>query len=304
MSEDKDELSADELDALLRDLEGRASGGGKPRAKAAATEEDSEDLEAFLKALEADDARAAGAAPKTRTATAVDDPFAAQFAELEATDAKAMAKTAQEAPPKGKDKKEAAAQAKEKAKDGEKLAKTDKKADDGAPGRGRRALKVLKWTAIVVPVLTLWWVVGLYLAQWISAGWLVAAVATSFVFGLPALLRHFARRGHYVYWLSGAALALTVGLVAPMPNTAGQTMAEYGHWPASALGLSGDHFLVEANAALGQFVGGLLAPSAADQAAHRLGTDQPLGPAVVAPPAPPAVQPAPTEAPVVPAPGQ
>ena len=107
------------------------------------------------------------------------------------------------------------------------------------------------------------WVIGSYLGHWVSAGWLITAMAVLFVYGVPAILKKVVQRGEYRPWLLGFSILLTVGLVAPLPNHAGQAMTQYGHWPASTLaeitGASPNAGFVRANAALGGWVGGLVA---------------------------------------------
>lgn len=279
MSDQNEDLSPDELNALLRELEGR-SGAGPERAKAASPsgEDDTEDLEAFLRSLEESDEEVARSAPKTAVR---DEELDARFADLEEAD-----KTALEPTPKG-DKPAAKAKApqKQRSKEIEEVAlepgdgaETASKARDK---RGRpRALKIMKWVGIVLPALCLWWLLGAYLGNWISAGWLITSVGAGFVFGLPALLRHWVERGRYSHWLAGASALLLLGLIAPMPQQAGVTLAEYGHWPSSTVGeLAGwpaDHGLIRGSAALSQVIGGVLTPQARDQSPHRLGTESGL----------------------------
>lgn len=316
MSNKNDELSADESEALRRELEARASGNA-PAASAAVADDDGEDLEAFLKSLEEDDYEPP--APRVATADpAADDPFAAQFAELEATHGKAIAISEPEKPTR-QQRKEAeklakkqaaeqkaaekqaaidAANAEKQAQKDAALAEKQARKEEKNAGKRHIALRILTWTALGLPVFCLWWLVGSYLAQWISAAWLIALVTTSFVFGLPGLLRHFTHRGRYVYWLSGTGLLLTIALAAPMPATAAKNLAEYGHWPASTIaevsGLPVDHALVRLNTGVAGAIGGLLNPIAKDQPAHRLGTEMPLsGPQAV--PAPTPTEPATTE---------
>lgn len=331
MSKNDDELSAEELDALLRDLEGRASGGGESRGRARAPSgadaggDDGEDLEAFLRSLDADDESTSGSSARSRTATATapapaeDDPWAAQFAELEAADSRSLARKpeAEKAAP-AEAKADKKAEKKSRKKGRKKAADTesteasgengdvvvvDKPEGEAAAGKQkaghRRGLRALKWTAFALPSLVLWWIVGAYLAQWVSAGWLVTLVAAAFVFGLPALARRLLHRGRYVYWLVGLSLGLAIALIAPMPRTAATTFAEYGHWPASTLaeitGMAPDGALVRANASVSGFVGTLIHPAADDQRAHRLGTDFPLSQAPI--PAPPITPPSEPQAP-------
>ncbi len=321
MSNNNQNLNDDESDALRRELEARANKA--PANQAAAEHDDSdEDLEAYLKSLEEDDAPASPSRPvQTQTATAVSDPFADQFAELEAAygheivlpdpeplkpsrhDEKAAKKQATEdakrqaAEKKAADK-QAAADAVQAEKDAKKAEKdaliADKQAKKAARAAEKRplALRILGWTFLGLPVFCLWWLVGSFLAQWISAAWLIAVVTTSFAFALPGLLRHLTKRGRYVYWLSGTSLLLTIALIAPMPATASKNLAEYGHWPASTIaevtGLAADHALIRLNNTVAHFTAGLIDPAAREQPAHLLGTQTPLsGEPVEVVPAPP-----------------
>lgn len=278
MSDQNEDLSPDELNALLRELEGR-SGAGPERAKAASPsgEDDTEDLEAFLRSLEESDEEVARSAPKTAVG---DEELDARFSDMEEA-----AETALE--PQNKGDKPAAKEKNPKQQRSKKkeIKEVALEPGDGAEAaskasdkRGRqRALKIMKWAGIVLPALCLWWVLGAYLGNWISAGWLITSVGAGFVFGLPALLKHWVKRGRYSHWLVGASALLLLGLIAPMPQQAGVTLAEYGHWPSSTVGeLAGwpaDHGLIRGSAALSQVIGGVLTPQARDQSPHRLGTE-------------------------------
>ncbi len=336
MSNNNQELNDDESEALRRELEARASKSPADQA-AAEHDESDEDLEAYLQSLEADDEPVSAARP-VQSAAPVSDPFADQFAELEAAygheivlpepepikpsrqELKAAKKQAAEdakrqaAEKKAADKQAAAdaVQAEKDAKQAEKdallAAKQAKKAEKAAQQRPI-ALRILIWTLLGLPVFALWWLVGSFLAQWISAAWLIALVTTAFAFGLPGLLVHFVKRGRYIYWLSGASLLLTVLLVAPMPPTASKNLAEYGHWPASTIaevsGLAADHALVSLNNSVAHFTAGLIDPAGREQPGHRLGTETPLsGEPAEAVPSPPVPQQLDTNAPAAEKPDQ
>lgn len=324
MSNNNHELNDDESEALRRELEARASKA--PSSQTTVEHDDSDDdLEAYLKSLEEDDEPVSSPKPaRTQTATAVNDPFADQFAELEAAygheivlpepepikpsrqDEKAAKKQAAEdakrqaAEKKAADK-QAAADAIQAEKDAKQAAKealiAEKKAKKAEKAAQKRpvALRILIWTLLGLPVFCLWWLIGSFLAQWISAAWLIALVTTSFAFGLPGLMRHFAKRGRYIYWLSGASLLLTIALVAPMPPTASKNLAEYGHWPASTIaelsGLPSDHALVTLNNSIAHFTAGLIDPAGRTQPGYLLGTQTPLsGEPDAAAPSPPVPQ--------------
>lgn len=279
MSDQENELSEDELNALLSDLESRA--GSSSSSAAQPEEEGGEDIEAFLASLESESSAAAATpAKKTKTKPA-DDDLAAQFAELEQLD---------ELPAK-REPTEPAKKAEKKAK----KSKKDKKAEKKAAKEGEVqvvekersrgfvfALAALKWLALTLPIAVLAWVTGAFLSRWISAGWLVGIVSLTFALGLPALVYHFTqKRGRYIWWATGAGVVLTVLLTLPMPETAATSLKKYGHWPMSMVadvaGWDADHFLVEANASVANTVGGLIFPTVGDAIAPRqLGTDHPL----------------------------
>lgn len=317
MSDKDQELNDDEYAALLRDLEGRASSGssgGDKGAKAPAAdagEGGDEDLEAFLASLEEDAESRATAKVKTATAERAEDPFAAEFEKLakesdlvladEPEKGGADASNAKEEKLSWKERreqkrqqkeaeraeaaaaKEAERQAAQDAKAAEKQAKAEAKMKaEGERGFGQRAARAMGRVALWYgPAMIFWWVLGAFLAAWISAGWLIAAVVTMFVFGIPAILKNKVQRGAYRHWVLGISLLGVVGLVAPMPNLAGETLSHYGYWPSAAVAeVSGqpvDSGLVRAHAGVSEFVGGLLTSGEVEWQARRLGTDLPLG---------------------------
>lgn len=279
MAEDKDELSDEEYDALLRDLEGRAAsgGGGAGDASSGDDEEvDVEDIDAFLSSLEDEDS-GEGAAKTTTAQAGADDDLAAQFASLEE-------KGELSAPPEKKaSKKKKKKGKKKKSKKKEKKSDKSKNGEASADSRGKRVAKKAAKTAFwFAPTLVLWWVLGAYLGQWVSAAWLIAAMGAMFVFGMPAILKKLVKRGSYRPWVFGYSLVLTVVLVAPMPNVAGEALSAYGHWPSSVIaevsGGDSDAAYVRAQASASQWLGGLVAPGAdPDWQALELGTVFPLG---------------------------
>lgn len=274
---EEDELNENELDSLLADLESRAGGGQS--TSASSSEDDDEDLEAFLNRLESEES---SSSPPAKVATKERDDLDAQFAELDN-----LAPDDLPAKIDKKGKKDKKKSKKEKSKKDKKSSTAVAKADgeatgDETPSRGARIAKIgLKWAAFALPVVVLTWVLGAFLANWISAGWLIAIVAMTFALGVPALAKHFAKRGKFSWWAAGLGVALTVALTAPMPQTAGETMTRYGHWPASAVadvaGWEVDNALVQINSSVAGLVGGLLY-SGAELAPNQLGTEHPLEP--------------------------
>ncbi len=134
-------------------------------------------------------------------------------------------------------------------------------------------LDALKWGGLALPSVALWWVVGAYLGQWVSAGWLITIVATAFVLGAPAALyqtadRFLENRGRFRWWLLGFGVVMTALLVAPMADAAGAALTQYGHWPAQTIaeltGLSAEGSLVGLNEWFGETVGGWLNAGAGD----------------------------------------
>ncbi|MEZ4458822.1 MAG: hypothetical protein R3E66_03660 [bacterium] len=292
MSEN-DEMTDAEAAAFLKDLEARASGKGKAAAPVEA--DDDEDVEAFLKRLEAEESRAA-----KPVQTKTKDPLEDQFAALKEAPAANIVKVEESKDPKpNKDK------AKEKSK--------DVKVVERSESQGlRRAGVVLKWTAIIVPTLAAFWLLGAFVAQWVSAGWLIALVAAVCTLALPAVLKLVTHKGRVSWWIAGVSLLSVVGLTAPMPQTTANVLTSYGHWPAStvaaAAGWSADHFTVRTSQWLADRIAGVLAPVTAT-GGKALGTDIPITPAAPVDPKPPVdgtpqVEPAPpsdTPAPAVPA---
>ncbi|RAL23086.1 hypothetical protein DL240_09375 [Lujinxingia litoralis] len=302
MSEKNQELNDDEYAALLRDLEGRASSPGVSTSAEGASEAGAdEDLEAFLASLEDDAEARAESGVKTATAERAEDPFAGEFEKLakesdlvvaEEQEEEKKSWSARRAEKKAekqaeKDAAEAARQAEKQAaaqeKEAAKAAKAKAK-EEARQGRGvgQRALRMMGRVALWYgPALVLWWVVGALIAPWVSAGWLIAAMVTMFVFGLPALCKRVFQRGTYRAWTLGVSLiGLGVALV-PWPQSAGEKLAHYGYWPSAVVAeVSGqpvDSALVRAHAGVSEFVGGLLTADDVDWKAYRLGTDLPLG---------------------------
>lgn len=309
-------MAQDDMDteALLRDLEQRAQNGGGGGAKPAPSGGD-EDIEAFLRELEGSDYEPPPeqAQPKptvTATKTRRSDPVADELgAPQEAPDAP-LAKPEKKVSAR-QQRKEEKRRAKEAEKEAAKKAKTDVQVvERGESKRFGAFVRVAKWSVIVVPTLVAIWLLGAFLSSWVSASWLVAAVATALVLLLPLAARLASKRGKYGWWAAGLSALIVAALVAPMPASAGRALERYGHWPATVVadlaGWSADHVAVRASAAVGSFVGQLIHPTPTTQkeVARKLGTEQPLdAPAPVGEPVP--VPPAPVEpAPVEPAPAE
>lgn len=286
MSENEDELNENELNALLADLETRAGGGGGS-ASASSTDDDDEDLEAFLSRLESEDSSASSPAKKQVATDERDDDLAAQFAELDNLQPDDLpAKPAETAPAESKEAKKAKKAKKKKGKKGKEsteVAKKDGEAANEAPSKGAVVAKVAaKWLVLALPVVAFTWMLGAFLAQWVSAGWLILGVALLVALGVPALVNHFVKKGKFSWWAAGIGLALTVALTAPMPQQAGEALSRYGHWPASTVAdVAGwdvsESTLVGINAGMAELVGGLLHPGQAPVASE-LGTDHPIDP--------------------------
>lgn len=263
-------------DALLADLESRASrSDGASEVEAS----DDEDLEAFLARLEDDE----GPSVDVATSEAKDAELAAQFAQLEdAPDAPMVESSGRsEADSKGADKTSS------KSKKSSDKESKEEKGKIQAVERGesdvlRRIGQVLKWSFYVVPALLGVWLVGAFLGQWVSAGWLIFAVATVAVFGIPLGFWVATGRGGFGVWLGGVSLVSVVGLCAGLPLQSGDVLVKYGHWPASTVaevsGLSTDHGMVRANAWFSGLLGAELAKLKGGEGgeAQRLGAGGPL----------------------------
>ncbi len=269
MSDDNG-LSDSEYDALLRDLEGRASSGGGSKAD---VDDDIGDIDSFLAELDAGDSSPSKPKGKSTATKDDDDALAREFAALEQNGELTAPKKADKRPVKEGKKKGAKPAKKAAPKEGE----------EGAPSRGKKiALATVKTVLWFAPAVVLLWVMGAYLGQWISAGWLIAVVAAIFVFAVPAVLNRWVKRGTYRPWLLGYSLVLIVLLVAPMPHVAGENVASYGHWPASVVaeisGAESDTAFVRSAASASESLGAWIAPGAdPGWQARELGTALPLG---------------------------
>lgn len=272
-----EDLSDEELDALINDLEGRSEDGGSSSADLDGEMPDDEELQALL---EGDEPEPSSSPKPTETKVAEPEQGAEEvgpdLSDLDLEDELPVEgeptspepepePTPDKEPSKKEPSKEVSTpEADRKEPASEPSGESD---ESGRPG----ILKILpyvtlagKWTAYALPILAMWWVLGAYLAQWISAGWLIAVVATLFVVAIPKAMYDAAdRRGKFRWWIAGASLVLTAALVAPMPESAGTVLTHYGHWPASTIveATGGDGgMLVDASSAAGEWFGRALYP--------------------------------------------
>lgn len=279
---DEDKLSEDELDALISDLENRSEGGGGASADLEAEGPEGPDIEELMKEVDQE-------APEVSAESKVAEPDSEagpDLSELQVAD-ELPTETGGTAPESasrdGGQKQTAEAPSGQGATESEASAVDAAEADPATGGGSTESKRIwryiwvaTKWTGYALPVIAFWWVLGSYLGQWISAGWLIALVSTMFVLGVPKFLYDLAdRRGKFRWWLAGASLVLTVALVAPLTESAGEALTYYGHWPATSVAeISGapGGFLVEANAAAGDAVGRALHPDLpASAGRHQLG---------------------------------
>lgn len=276
MSEDnKNGLSDQETDDLLANLNARASTSPAPDASAQEEDEGGEDIEAFLASLEGGEGASSSAPPNpAQPSTQEPDPFADAFAALETEhgddveaefqermaklEAEQKSKAPKPAPkpapapveeepvpePEANDELPEPAptpESKKGDKKKKKKSKKDKKKDlqvvdsERSPGF-IRAMAALKWSLLLLPVFTFWWVGGSFLAQWFSTGWVVALIATIAAFILPLVLVFVVKRGRWGWWAAGIGVLATTALIAPWPAAAGSSIARYGHWPVSTVG--------------------------------------------------------------------
>ncbi len=267
MSDDS-ELSDDELDDLISDLESRSGEEGGGSSELDAEMPDDEELQALL---ESDESGATGGQAGAETKVADREAPGAQagpdLSELDLEDElPAEAGSAQPQAPPEESADEGAEQESPPSESSTSESTTSSDTSDHTAARVVPYLLLAgKWAGYLVPVFAFWWILGAYLAQWISAGWLIGLVATLFVVTLPKALYDVAdRRGKFRWWLAGVSVLLTAVLVAPMPEMAGSVLAEYGHWPATALteivGAEGG-MLVDLNQAAAEWLGRILHPT-------------------------------------------
>ncbi|MFW5965888.1 MAG: hypothetical protein ACOCV2_00150 [Persicimonas sp.] len=265
MSEKDDELSEDELNSLLADLESRAEEGDAAKRSA---ELDDGELDEFLEGLDTEEAEGKSASKKQKVSTRKRGEELDE--RLEGLDETAPDDLPAEAGEPDSDKGEGDAK------------KAEKKEREG-PSRALRFTKfALRVLVVLVPVAALVWVLGSFLAEWVSAGWLIAVIALVVALGLPALVRHLVGKGKFRWWAVGTGLLLTVALIAPMTGQASESLSEYGHWPASTIadlaGFEADGSLVSLNASVAGAIGGLLDRTAEERPEPKqLGTEEAIG---------------------------
>ena len=274
MSETESELSDDELDSLLSDLESKADGGAGSQGADVGDEQASEDIEAYLKSLE--ESEDADSEPVETKTTELD----AKFAELDDLEpANLPAKTGEDEAAADDD--TASKQDKAKGTDVAKKDQTDESSDgETASKKKKYGLAALKILAVSLPSLLFIWVLGAFLGNWVSAAWLIAIVSVSFALAIPFVLRHYVKKGKYMWWAIGSSLILLAALVAPMPGQAGNAIQKYGHWPASVVAeLAGwdlDAPIVDASSVVSEQIGSLLPGATDGLEGKQLGTDHDL----------------------------
>lgn len=256
MSND-DDMSDEELDSLIDDLDaGEASGD-----VAAGDGVPEEEIDDFLAELEGEES-GNGGSPKTEQAVADPEPEVdADLSGLEGMDDLPVQSDDGGTPDKAEQTKAPADTETEES--GEASESTSSESGFSWKRAGEYAWITAKWSAYVVPTLVFWWLLGAYLRQWVTAGWLTFLMTTGATFGLPKLGYDLSgKRGRYRWWLAGMALLLTVALTAPLLGTAGTVLAEYGGWPGLAVEeVFGSQFGIGGLfGALGELIGGQLTP--------------------------------------------
>jgi len=179
MSEDG-EMSDEELDALIGDLESRDGGGGEVSGGGEVPEEEIDD---FLKELEEKEGGGGGEVetdvaekPEADAGPALDDLEGAEKLPAEV----------EESVPETADREESPEEPKptQKSEEGRPESETSGPSESEA---WRYVWIGMKWTGFALPVVSLWWLLGAYLGQWVTAGWLIFMMSAMFVFGLPKL---------------------------------------------------------------------------------------------------------------------
>jgi hypothetical protein len=275
MSDTESELNDDELDSLLSDLESKAS-GGKGTAVDVDDDEASEDIEAFLKSL--DESEGNGGAPSAPTKTAEkerDDELDAKFAELEDLEPANL-------PARDEDGDATASKKKQSKKDDKAVEKKEdgEASEEAISKRKKYGLAALKILAISLPSMLFIWVLGAFLGNWVSAAWLIAIISVTFGLGMPAVARHYVKKGKYMWWAIGSSIVLVAALTAPMPGAAGNAIQKYGHWPVSFVaevaGWDVDNPIVKGSSLLSEQIGSFLPGAAEDLEGKQLGTEHDL----------------------------
>ncbi len=78
------------------------------------------------------------------------------------------------------------------------------------------------------------WMLGNYLASFVSVGWLIAIVATVGVLGCSYFFKRAVSKGRFMVWNGLVSLLLLVAMLLPT-NFATTKMIEFGHWPISSI---------------------------------------------------------------------
>lgn len=78
------------------------------------------------------------------------------------------------------------------------------------------------------------WMLGNYLASFISVGWLIAIVSLVGVLGLSYFFKRIVGKGRFMVWSGLVSLLLLVAMLLPA-TFATTKMIEYGHWPISSI---------------------------------------------------------------------
>lgn len=92
------------------------------------------------------------------------------------------------------------------------------------------------------------WMLGNYLAAFISAAWLIALVASFAIITLPYVIKKIIKKGRYTLWAGLISLLLIVGMVFPSSFSTPRII-QYGHWPAAvfseAIGWDANNILTQ-----------------------------------------------------------
>jgi hypothetical protein len=222
-----------------------------------AVEEESEDIEAFLASLEEDAESAAPApAPAARASESEPDPFADAFAALadehaDEVEAELAAKYTEPEPepepePAPEPAREVASEdegalvAPPEREEAPKKEKPKKEARPApvetvrSPGF-RFAVGSARFMALAGPAFLFFWLAGAHLSNWVRTGWVVALVAAAVAFVLPLGVRFGTGKGKALWWTFGVGVLGCAALIAPMSRATAERVAEYGHWPVSAV---------------------------------------------------------------------
>lgn len=248
---DEEELSAEEMDALLRDLESRASSSPKSDA----------DVDAFLDEPSEKKTKTKAAPPKKE----VELPKESPKAEIQ--------KVEKSEEPAKKDKKSKKSNVKVVSR--------------GTDEELAKKLRLILLCVVTPILLTAAWILGTYLGPIVSAGWLIGVVALVALLVVPLVLWLGVKRGNFLSWTGLISALALVALLAISPSFASKRLIQYGHWPASSIaqiaGWDSDNWLSSANVSVSTWIASLLhtppvvegeTPETTE--ARRLGTTDPL----------------------------